>query len=104
MTISPHGGYLSIDEGTDFYIECIGDDAKWIIARRLTSDNVRYEEEKILFLKINFSTIRVSTSTIEVHRKSILAIHGMDISLIGPYLCQTNESVSTIILQLISMI
>ncbi len=41
MTISPHGGYLPIDEGTDFYIECIGNDPNWIIAKRLTSENAR---------------------------------------------------------------
>jgi hypothetical protein len=41
MTISPHGGYLSIDEGTDFYMECIGHDPKWIIGKRLTSETAR---------------------------------------------------------------
>jgi len=41
MTISPHGGYLSIDEGSDFYIECIGHDPKWIIGKRLISDSAR---------------------------------------------------------------
>ena len=38
MTISPHGGYLSIDEGTDFYLECLGIEPKWILAQRLTMD------------------------------------------------------------------
>jgi hypothetical protein len=37
------------------------------------------------------------------NRKSILIIQGMDVSLVGPYLCQTNQSVSTIILQLTSI-
>ncbi|CAF1174767.1 unnamed protein product [Rotaria sp. Silwood1] len=83
MTISPHGGYLFIDEGTDFYIECIGYNPKWIIAKRLTSD-----------------TARISTQLIQHNRKSILTIQAMDTSLAGPYLCQTNQSVSTIILQL----
>ncbi|CAF3753964.1 unnamed protein product [Rotaria sordida] len=83
MTISPHGGYLFIDEGTDFYIECIGYNPKWITAKRLTSD-----------------TARISTQLIQPNRKSILTIQGMDISLTGPYLCQTNQSVSTIILHL----
>jgi hypothetical protein len=41
MTISPHGGYLSIDEGTDFYIECIGDHPQWFIGKRSTSDIAR---------------------------------------------------------------
>jgi hypothetical protein len=41
MTISPHGGYLFIDEGADFYIECIGNNPNWIIAKRLTSDTTR---------------------------------------------------------------
>lgn len=41
MTISPHGGYLLIDEGTDFYIECIGHDPQWIIGKRSTSDSAR---------------------------------------------------------------
>jgi len=41
MTISPHGGYLSIDEGTSFYIECIGNDPQWIIGKRLTLDSAR---------------------------------------------------------------
>ena len=38
MTISPHGGYLSIDEGTDFYLECLGIEPKWILAQRMTMD------------------------------------------------------------------
>ncbi|UJR32092.1 hypothetical protein I4U23_019560 [Adineta vaga] len=84
VTISPHGGYLSVDEGADLYIECIGTNPQWIIAQRLTSD-----------------TAHISTELIEYNRKSILTIHGMDGTLAGPYLCQTNESVSTIILQLI---
>lgn len=41
MTISPHGGYLSVDEGMDFYVECIGNNSKWIIAKRLASDMTR---------------------------------------------------------------
>lgn len=41
---------------------------------------------------------------IQDDRKSILIIQGMDASLTGPYLCQTNQSVSTIILQLTSKI
>ncbi|CAF1368900.1 unnamed protein product [Adineta steineri] len=83
MTISPHGGYLYIDEGTDFYIECIGINPNWIIAKRLLSENAR-----------------ISTELIENNRKSVLTIHGMDTSHTGPYLCQTNQSISTIILQL----
>ncbi|CAM4764794.1 unnamed protein product [Rotaria magnacalcarata] len=83
MTISPHGGYVSIDEGADFYVECIGPSPKWIIAKRLISD-----------------TARISTQSVQINRKSILTIQGMSSSLVGPYLCQTNQSVSTIILQL----
>ncbi|CAF1631653.1 unnamed protein product [Adineta ricciae] len=82
-TISPHGGYLSIEEGADFYAECIGTKPQWIIAQRLTSD-----------------TSSISLQTTEYNRKSILAIRGMDASLVGPYLCQANETISTIILQL----
>ena len=41
MSISPHGGYLSIDEGTDFYLECIGNDPQWILAKRVTSESTR---------------------------------------------------------------
>lgn len=41
MGISPHGGYLFIDEGTDFYIECVGYHPRWIIAKRLLSDTTR---------------------------------------------------------------
>ena len=41
MTISPHGGYLSVDEGADFYVECIGNDPKWILAKRVTSETAR---------------------------------------------------------------
>ena len=47
--------------------------------------------------------IRISMQLIQNDRKSILNIRGMDPSLVGPYLCQTNQSVSTIILQLMSM-
>ncbi|CAF4154361.1 unnamed protein product [Rotaria socialis] len=83
MAISPHGGYVSIDEGADFYIECIGPSPKWIIAKRLISD-----------------TARISTQSVQMNRKSILTIQGMSSSLVGPYLCQTNQSVSTIILQI----
>jgi len=59
--------------------------------------------KRIYYTKIFFFAIRISTQLIENNRKSILIIQGMDASLIGPYLCQTNQSVSTIILQLISM-
>lgn len=86
-TISPHGGYLYINEGADFYIECIGGNPQWIIAKRLASD-----------------TAKISTHVIEHNRKSILTIQGMDTTLVGPYLCQTNQSVSTIILQLASKV
>lgn len=48
------------------------------------------------------SPFRISTEIIEGNRKSLLIIQKMDITLIGPYLCQTNQSVSTIILQLTS--
>jgi len=61
-------------------------------------------QNKFYFKKKNlFWNIRISTELIENNRKSILIIQKMDISIIGPYLCQTNESVSTIILQLTSM-
>ena len=83
--ISPHGGYLSIDEGADFYLECLGTNPQWILAKRLTLDMAR-----------------ISTQTVQTNRKSILAIQGMDISLVGPYLCQSNASISTVILQLTS--
>jgi hypothetical protein len=39
--IVPHGGYLSIDEGADFYLECIGHESQWILAKRLTLDMAR---------------------------------------------------------------
>jgi len=61
-------------------------------------------QNKFYFKKKNlFWNIRISTELIENNRKSILIIQKMDISIIGPYLCQTNESISTIILQLTSM-
>lgn len=41
MSISPHGGYLLIDEGTDFYLECIGNDPQWILAKRVISETNR---------------------------------------------------------------
>lgn len=41
MSISPHGGYLSIDEGIDFYLECIGNDPQWILAKRVASETTR---------------------------------------------------------------
>lgn len=46
----------------------------------------------------------ISTQLVQDDRKSLLMIQGMDASLTGPYLCQTNQSVSTIILQLNSRI
>ena len=43
--------------------------------------------------------ISISAQLIQNDRKSILMIPNMDASLTGPYLCQTNQSISTIILQ-----
>ncbi len=60
-------------------------------------------QKYILFKNFDFCNIRISTELIEDNRKSILIIQKMDISIIGPYLCQTNESISTIILQLTSI-
>ena len=85
MIVSPHGGYLAIDEGSDFYLECLGTNPQWILAKRLTLDMAR-----------------VSTEILPSNQKAILAIQGMDNSLVGPYLCQSNESISTVILQLTS--
>jgi hypothetical protein len=46
---------------------------------------------------------RLSTHIVQDNRKAILTIQNMDASLTGPYLCQTNQSMSTVIVQLTSM-
>jgi len=76
--ISPYGGYLSIDEGTDFYLECIGDEPEWILPTRSAINMTR-------------------TSN---NYKSILMIRSMNSLFQGPYICQTSQTFSTIILQL----
>lgn len=74
---------MSIDEGSDFFLECFGDEPRWIVAKRFSLD-----------------AARVSTVFLRSSRKAVLVIQSMDQSLVGSYLCQTNQSVSTVVLQL----